>query len=286
MTFEPRSLEDLAVTWPRDLDHFSASSLKMAVRCPEQWRQRYVHGRRVPPSLSMLVGRADHAAIEHSMKPKIETGVDLPLGEVREKYVNVLETEVDNAGGLTELEQRDNLKKEYDKARTHGQDVVQAYHTTVSPHFQPLAMEKKFELHPADLPVRVTGYIDMVATDVNAFLPVMVDRKGSTRARWKPEPEWVIQAEIYQLAEPVPHEWHVSVATQSPRVILPAKDNQLRLDVVPKQRAHKMLEQVVAEIGFYYIKYGPDEPWPAKGKLHPWACGYCGYRPTCWGWAE
>ncbi len=39
------------------------------------------------------------------------------------------------------------------------------------------------------------------------------------------------------------------------------------------------------KIGFLYQRYGPDEPWPATGKAHTWACGYCGFKPDCWGWA-
>lgn len=31
--FIPRTLEELALEWPPELDHISASSLKMAVRC-------------------------------------------------------------------------------------------------------------------------------------------------------------------------------------------------------------------------------------------------------------
>ena len=32
--FTPRTMEELSMTWPSDLDHISASSLKMACRCP------------------------------------------------------------------------------------------------------------------------------------------------------------------------------------------------------------------------------------------------------------
>ena len=49
MSFVPRTLEDLAYDFPPALQHLSASSLKMAVRCEEQWRQRYILGRREVP---------------------------------------------------------------------------------------------------------------------------------------------------------------------------------------------------------------------------------------------
>jgi CRISPR/Cas system-associated exonuclease Cas4 (RecB family) len=275
----------MATDWPKDLDHFSASSLKMAVRCPEQWRQRYVKGRKYPPSLSMLGGRANHSAIEASMTQKIESHVDLPTPDVKGLFVQHLEEAVDESGGLGELEEKAGVKPsvtEYDDLRRDGQGLVGLYHTQVSPVVQPVAVEKKFELQPPTLPVQVIGYIDLVA-DVGGE-KIMIDRKTGTRSRKKPEPEWVIQAEVYQLAEPIPHAWHVSVTTKTPQLNLPSEGNELLLPVVNERRGMKMLEQVAAEIGFYYMKYGPDEGWPAKGKLHPWACNYCGYRSDCWGW--
>jgi CRISPR/Cas system-associated exonuclease Cas4 (RecB family) len=288
-------MDELSLDWPRDLDHISASSLKMAVRCPEQWRNRYVLGKKLPPAAALIAGRADHGAIEFSMQQKIETHVDLPLQDVKDRFVFEFEDQIERTGGVKDIECRDKgevLKGKEKKTqylgelKRQGVNIVGEYHKLVSPHVQPSAVEEEFSIRVADLPVKVEGRIDLIAGPPDTpsdLAPVMIDRKRRGRASARPEPEWVIQAEIYQLARPLPHEWHISV-TPSGKILLPTggKDDLLTLPVGSRWKAELLLTQIVGEVGYYYRRYGPDTPWPARGKLHPWACGYCGYKPTCW----
>lgn len=279
--FVPRTAQELELTWPPELDHISASSLKMAVRCEEQWRQRYILGRKQPPSLSMLSGRADHKAIELSMVQKIESHVDLPVKDVKERYVEELEEDVEREGGINELEVKDAdtpqaKLRAFDAERQHGPEVVAVYHNTISPHVQPVAVEKEFRLGVAGLPVEVLGYIDLLTSRE------IIDRKRRARRTLKIEAEWSIQAEIYQLAVPLPHQWHLSVTTKTPQAV--AFEDELTQTLPPRERSERLLRQLVSKIGWLYQRFGPDEPWPTTGKLHPWACGYCGFREGCWGW--
>lgn len=284
--FQPRSLRELEFEFPPELDHVSASSIKMAVRCEEQWRQRYILGKKIVPSLAMLLGRADHGAIEHSMVQKIETHEDLPVSEVKEFFVYSLESEVEKEGGISEVEVT--VKGEpastpqkiamYDKERTQGQQVVEVYHRNVSPLIQPRSIEKSFEVQIPGLPVRMTGRIDMIGYH-EGVEDTMIDRKRKTRAITKPDAEWSIQADVYQWVEPIPHAWHVSVSKKEPEIV-----TNLWQPVRNRANTEMFLNQLVAKLGWLYQKYGPDEPWPTTGKLHPWACGYCGFRDNCWGW--
>jgi hypothetical protein len=114
----------------------------------------------------------------------------------------------------------------------------------------------------------------------------IIDRKRSGRAKNKPEPEWLLQADIYQLAVPLPHDWHVSVTTKMPKVQLPEDLASLRHEVQPRERVERMLVMLVRKLGWLYQTFGPDEPWPTQGTLHPWACGFCGYRDDCWAWKQ
>jgi hypothetical protein len=285
VSFVPRTLEDLAYDFPPALQHLSASSLKMAVRCEEQWRQRYILGRREVPNLNMLTGRADHAAIERSMVQKIETYVDMPVGEVKAAYVETLENAVEESGGLYEIEVRDADTKAakvraFDEQRSHGQQVVAAYHTIVSPHLQPTAVEKKFEIQVPDVPVVLLGYQDLIVETGNGDR--IIDRKRSGRAKTKPEAEWLLQADIYQLADPLPHDWHVSVTTKTPRVQTPVDNEKLTRAVQPRERVERQVSMLVQKLGWLYQTFGPDDAWPTTGTLHPWACSFCGFKPLCW----
>jgi PD-(D/E)XK nuclease superfamily protein len=295
VSFVPRSLEEVTHEWPPELDHLSAGSFKMLVRCPEQWRQRYVLGKKVPPALAMLVGGADHAAIEHSMRPKVESGTDLPVQEVQTRFVHELEARVDNSGGLGEIEIRGAADKParvkaYDEARRDGPHLVGIYHEKVSPTLQPLVVEKQFSIEVPGVPVPVIGYIDMIAAPAQETLmesegPAIIERKRAGSAKSKAEPDWTMQGEVYQLSDPLPYHFHISVATKNPRVLTPSLGAPaLAVPLAPRKRSELLVRQLAAEVGFYYMRYGPEHPWPAKGKLHPWACAYCGYKPDCWGW--
>lgn len=287
MSFQPRTLEELALDFPPELDHISASSLKMAVRCEEQWRQRYILGKKEAPALAMLAGRADHGAIEKSMHQKVETKEDLPIPVVKDTFLELLESDVDWHGGLNELEVKGaqtpaERMKVYDDLRREGPEVVAAYQRLASPHVQPLTVEQEFRLKVPGLPVEVLGYIDLTAEGEGPGERRIIDRKRRARKTLKIEPEWSIQAEIYQLVVPAPHEWHLSVTTKTPQIVFGEPELTQR---VPRfERSERLLQQLVAKIGWLYMRFGPDEPWPTSGKLHPWACSYCGFRDDCWGW--
>lgn len=295
--FLPIAGEEEVFAWPPDLGHFSASSAKMAARCPEQWRQRYVKRIKQPPNLALITGGADHAAIQHSMEKKLTSYTELPTQEVVEKFGEVLEYRVEQAGGLSEVVVRegsedltDRLAKQraYDDVRTNGHLATVAYHQKVSPTLQPETVEQEFSVSVAGLPVPLIGFIDLVASPVQETLlekeRSIVERKRRTNAKRKPEPEWTMQGEIYQLVVEAPYDFHISVDTKSPYVLTPTTVDTLRVPLAPKERTERMVAQLAAEIAFYMNRFGPDHPWPAKGKLHPWACSYCGYRPDCWGW--
>lgn len=286
MSFVPRTLEELQEVWPASLAHISASGVKMAARCPEQWRQRYVLGKKLPPAAALLQGRADHAAIEHSMRQKITTQNDLPVGEVQDFFLASFEQEIEAEGGLAELEVRNADSKAQkikvvDAMKLSGQRDVAAYQSKASPTIMPSAVEQEFTLDVLDLPVKVLGYIDLIGE--RSEQPLIIDRKGSGRARYKPEPEWTIQAEVYQLANPLPFQWHIT-NTKTGALLLPEQYEGLQMEVVNRRRAERTLQQIVAEIGHYMRTYGPEGDWPTRGKLHSWACSYCGFRPDCWGW--
>lgn len=297
MSFVPRSLEEETYEWPPELDHLSASSFKMLVRCPEQWRQRYLQGRKWPPSLNMLAGGADHAAIEHSMRQKVESYSDLPVADVRERFLGELEQRVDNSGGINEVEikgcdTKPEKVREYDGERKRGQEMVATYHTKVSKTIQPTAVEQSFSITVPGVKVPVIGYIDLVAGPVQGTLLdpgslSIIERKRTMSSKSKPEPEWTMQGEVYQLFVPERYEFHISVfGVREPYVITPQTKETMQVALAPRKRSEMLVRLIADEIGFNYMRYGPDTPWPAKGKLHPWACGYCGFRPDCWGWKQ
>lgn len=272
MSFVPRTIEELNLDFPPELNHISASSITMALRCEEQFRQVYLQKQRKPPSLAQLFGRADHKAIERSMVQKIDSHEDLAVNEVMNDFVEAIEAEVSDSGGLGELEGEPTVK-DYDDARFEGQRIVSGYHQALSPLVQPVAVEQEFVIDVPDVPVQVVGRIDL--REANQI----IDRKRTKRATAKPKPDWTLQGAIYQLAEPLPYRWHLSVTTKTPQFLSDLEQPLGRRDLT-----ERTLRDVCLKLGFLYSKYGPDEVWPATGKQHDWACNYCGFRPTCYAW--
>jgi hypothetical protein len=48
-------------------------------------------------------------------------------------------------------------------------------------------------------------------------------------------------------------------------------------------RTRRMVVNLAQDIAQTFAAYGPDEEWPGA-YTYGWACGYCGFRPTCKWW--
>jgi len=295
--FSPRTLDDLRAEWPPALEHVSATSLKMWMRCPEQWRRRYVLGERTPPAAALIQGRADHTAIAENFEYKLGEGEDLPTVEVAARFSEVFETEIDREGGYGEVDWGEPNASAKERRRLaarvkdRGVELVSMYRDQVAPWLYPESVETGFEIPAGDLPVAVLGFIDLVAFDVNPFhapgesgvVPdtlKIVERK--TAARKQIQPEWNVQVLVYQQARPLDVDFHLSVKQNMQYVAWADPKWRVAYTDTTRQRGALLVQQLVGAIGLTYQQYGPDSPWPGHGLNHPWACGYCGYAPSCW----
>lgn len=289
MSFNPRTPEELAETWPPELDHVSASSLKQFARCPEQWRTVRLQGLRQRPAGAIIQGKADHAAIGEHFQIQIEDGVGLRLADVEDSFVSHFEREVNNEG-LTEIDwgktaTATSARSAASKVKDAGVKLVGEYHSTVIPYFKAEHVETAFALQLPDLPIRIDGYIDVQGTYVSPFDGeptsdlVIIERKTAARAGMNPET--VMQGRIYQLAEALDVDVHVSVKRGFIEWGTPA----LRIAYSPElyTLTVQQVGQLLRTMAFYYTQYGPDHPWPGN-ITHPWACNYCGFRPNCHWW--
>jgi hypothetical protein len=80
--------------WNLPIRHWSPSSLAMLRRCPRQFQQRYILGRKERPGEARVTGSAVHAALERNFEQKIASHEDLPLVDVLEWYLDEGFTEV------------------------------------------------------------------------------------------------------------------------------------------------------------------------------------------------
>lgn len=296
-TAEEARLSDLLAAFPGDElagrsdmlgdPYISPAQVKMAMRCPEQYRRRYVRGEKERPAGAMLWGSADHEAHEQNFSQKIVSGVDLPLGDVQDAFRDSLRKRVEREGGIREVEWKDDgdtlmgARRGYKQAIDHGVKVVAVYHETVSPSLAPYTVEERFKVDVPGVPVKILGMIDLVA-DVPTTPALDLERAAverriierKTSGANKINGEWHVQGRIYQLVRPLTVDYHLSLKTKTPNV---AFNTHLQAPM-PERMVVAQLQRAIARIANCYLTYGPDEPWDdATGSA--WACGFCAWGP-------
>lgn len=264
------------------LDHLSPSSLSMLRRCPRQFQERYLHGRKERPAEAPVVGTAVHAGLERNFVQKIESHIDLPTHELLDWYTDegfatTVAREQEKAG--TEIF----WDTDPDAAMHRGKKMLGEYHNAIAPRIQPLSVEGSISVD-FGIPVPIVGRFDLLR-ETN-----VIDWKTGKSAKRKPQESWRIQAAVYGEATNKPVEFHSISATEKGTVsiVTPLEAEALLVQPTETERAQlrRTVQAVAAEAVFYMRLYGPDETWPTHGRFHDWACGYCGYRNDCPAWEE
>lgn len=278
------------------LGHLSATSMGMFMRCPEQFRRRYILHEKERPGAALIVGKGFHFAQEVNFRQKIESRVDLPESEVVEAFHAGWDKELAEKGGANEIQWDDRIKP--DTLRARGAELVKSYHAQVSPKLEPWAVEQEFNLLVEGVPVPINGFIDFAGKVWPGFDEIpfgteeeravvspyesVIDYKTASKVQRQLKPDWLIQAKTYQLATGKRVEYHVAVKTKDPVIVTPVDAPELGID--PSETAlsmHKtLLQRISRQIAWHYAEFGPDQTWPGA-LTHPWACSFCGYRPTC-----
>jgi hypothetical protein len=264
------------------LDHLSPSSLSMIRRCPRQFQERYLHGRKERPAEAPVVGTAVHAGLERNFVQKIASHDDLPTHELLDWYtdegfVETVRKEQEKSG--TEIF----WDTDPDAAMIRGRKMLGEYRNAVAPRIQPLSVEGSISVD-LGLPVPVIGRFDLLRETST------IDWKTGKSAKRKPQESWRIQAAVYGEATGKPVEFHSVSATAKGTVtiVTPLEAEALLVQPTERERAQirRTVQAVAAEAVFYMRLYGPDESWPTHGRFHDWACGYCGFRNDCPAWEE
>ena len=269
--------------------HFSYSQYAMWTRCSMQYYFRYVLGLKERPNLKLIRGKAGHAAQEHTLKYKIETGKAAPLDEsldvLRDHYTRQLtEDEPDLLPGddpnLTQLA---------------ANETFRLYHDLVVPETKPVSVETEFwlEIPPMseddDAPILpILGFIDLVEESAVTDHKWVADMRGKTQAVVDLSPQltlydlWLTttaqQTQNLVLEYLLPPKIHVVdelPIVREPARIVPMKRSPELVTEPARSNRHKrltfQLRQVAKE-----IKAGTYRPVD-----NPMICSWCGYRDRC-----
>lgn len=276
--------------WPEN--YLSASAIKQLYRCPEQFRQRRILGKKEAPAAALTIGGAHHKGVEHNREQKITTHSDLPVANVQAAALNAIEEEVGKKGGPGEYpDWRDNPTKGYDDARSMVEALAKKYHVDRAPMIQPHAVEQPFMIEIPGLPIPITGFIDCVGDVTFPLLlgetkPVVVPSiiENKTAGRDSVSNENKLQGYTYQLVHRLPVRFDLSLKQKTPKLSIDKPANVLQ--VAPEQRTVALIHRSILSLAHFFSVYGPDEPWPGAFGGFADTCGYCGFRPQCPWWTE
>jgi len=169
-----------------EIDHLSASSVNIYLRCPAQYFWRYCEGLIVPPSGAMTRGNAFHTGTYKNYDQKVASHEDLPVDDV----LDIFSTEYD-------IRAHDTLWQDGEdkgEVKDSGVAVLREYQTVVAPTIQPVCAEREFALELENKSWKFTGIIDVV-TDGG----VVVENKTTGKGLKTPRHDHLIQTTGYSI---------------------------------------------------------------------------------------
>jgi hypothetical protein len=286
-----------SLVWPERMKHLSATSIGMFRRCPEQFRQRYILGRKERPGEGLVIGSAFHEGVEYNYAQKITSHEDRPTSEVVQYLQDVGVPKVlEEQGGAEEIAwDGDDAVKGVDLMRRDSERILIRYHEDVVPRLQPLSLEEELFIHDPDLPVPLIGYVDVrtgyeMEHDTTSMWIAdrIIDTKTGKQSVSKLKPSWMLQATLYSAMTNLPVEYHSISRAKVPKITTGLESADMVFTPNPIKTANviRSAVQIANMIAWMYTTYGPDETWPTMGRFADWSmsfspCTNCGYRKEC-----
>jgi hypothetical protein len=270
--------------------YLSISQVGMYLRCPRQYKHRYVQDLRRPPGVAITLGSSGHAALElthhhlvdHQCPAKTESVLDCFADKWKELSALIEDWENEDPGKLKDT----------------GIALVRMYNQTVAPTVRPhvdtqniRGIEKKFEMSVAGVPM--LGYIDLIDTNSTfLFSPeevalmnaegrsipsdlqtAIVDFKFKAKSMTQVEVDGSLQLTMYSLATGI----HIVRFEQLLKTKIPKIKS---VGSVRTRQDHLWLQHVVREVAESISKgsFPPCDPTS-------WICNakWCGFWDQCRG---
>jgi hypothetical protein len=283
-TFLGEAEERPSVSIADHMEHLSASSIGMLMRCPRQFQHRYLRGEKERPGGALVIGSFFHETLEWNYRQKIDSHRDQPLSDAVQYLNDVAIPQVVEENGGPDWISWDTT---FDDARSDAQRITGAYYRQVVPRIQPVVVEEKFSLDVPGVEVPVIGYIDLADTDRT------IDTKTGKQVSRKVKPSWQLQGRMYAFATQKPTEYHSISRAKTPSIVTGLESAEM---IVPVPTDAQMTEftrlvTTAAELIRYFLdRFGLDEEWPQWGAVPDWSrnvlpCDMCGWKVGCPMWS-
>lgn len=252
--------------------HYSYSQFSMYLRCGEQYYQRYIENRIIPPSIALFKGKSLHNGIELNNKQKIKTKIDLHKKIITDYTINSLEEKLKTEElFLTQEEKSIGKNKIIGKAKDRLVVMSELYTNYMAPMVQPRMAEQQIAIElPETMPI--IGYIDCVDEYGN-----IRDAKLTGKTKNQSEANRSLQLTIYTMG-------YEALTGRKPNNVcldvLVDKKNPEYKPLVSK-RTENDVEKALRIIHACIEGIEKDIFLPAQEGS--WACSpkFCGYYSSC-----
>lgn len=253
------------------------SALSMYMKCPEQYRRRYVMGERIPPGVALIVGSSVHVTAESNLKSKCLNGGKLLDGDVIEDMArDTLNRKWDEEGVLLEDDEKTKGEKTVrGEAVDKSVRLAREHHGVLAPAITPVDadhIERKWVITIKQADYDLAGTTDVIEPSA------IRDFKTGAKSKSQRDADTSDQLTLYALQR------FVETGETPDRVYLDytadlktgAKAASL-VSVRAKADFSVLLARI--ETCVNAIKAGV---FPPADQSH-WACDprYCGYASTC-----
>ena len=249
----------------------SDSALNMLYRCGQQYYYAYREGRKIPPGIAQVVGRATHGSVHLDLQRKINTGRLLRADEVKDAARDGINGAWQQGVRLVEEELKESAKKLKGDAVDQAVALSVLHHDELAPAIKPVQVERFFRLELQGYPMDLVGRIDIEEKET------IRDTKTASKSPQEDEAHISDQLTIYALGVKattgvLPKRLYLDylIKTKIPKVVV---QETIRADG-DFNRIFRLIER-----GIEVIDKGAFMPNPSG-----WWCSnrFCGYwADTC-----
>lgn len=249
----------------------SQTMLNQFLRCPEQFRRRWIEKEIIPPGIAARRGTAVHKAAAVNHLQKIKSGLDLPLVDLqdaaRDEYVRIVKEE----GVFIPKEQAPGATKLIGEGLDSAVNLTETYHRDLAPQIQPIMAEER-QIVDIGLEVELQGTIDVVTME--GWLP---DIKTAAKAKTQNEAHNSLQLTFYSgLYYSKYGEWPKKLSLE---ILVASKEPKLQsLETTrSSEEWQNLLERI--QLMLLQINAGLFPPCAPDS----WICNpaWCGYYQSC-----
>ncbi len=141
--------------------HLSISQLNMLSKCGEQYRQRYVLGRKIPPGVALIVGGAVDRTVSTNLTGKMKGLGLMTLDAVADAARDALNCAWEGGVVLTADEAALGVKAAKGQAVDKSVRLAKLHAREMAPAIEPTHIQRKIEVELPGYPYDLLGYIDI-----------------------------------------------------------------------------------------------------------------------------